>query len=184
MKQLLIALSGLFIVIQLSAQSNYRKSDLTAGNFKLQNSKVHFEKIYHSPMSMEYLKDKLHGMNAPSAGLQVKSSSADGLNGVIIRHQLDWTTAGFKNRKIPDFLKMPINATFEGVKDGINYRVRITDIWFTNITKPGSQKHMKLEDMVVSKKGLALTKDKKALRALAILDENLEELFQGKPASF
>jgi hypothetical protein len=102
----------------------------------------------------------------------------------MIRYQLDWTTAGYKNRKIPDFLKFPLNANFEVVKDGMNYRVRVTDIWLTDIKKPGRQQHLRLEDMVVTKKGLAFTKDKKAMRALSILDENLEELFRGKPASF
>lgn len=184
MKQFVAIFLSLFICAQLNAQPAYRKSDLTAGHFKLQNAKVYFEKTYQSPMSMEYLSEKLHQMNSPSAGFQVKKSSVEGINGVMIRYQLDWTTAGYKNRKIPDFLKFPFNANFEVVKDGINYRVRVTDIWLTNIKKPGSQQHLRLEDVVVTKKGLAFTKDKKAMRALSILDENLEELFRGKPASF
>lgn len=184
MKRIISVLSALFLLLQLYGQPAYRKSDLSAGSFKLQNGKVHFEKIYQSPMSMEYLSEKLHSMNNPSSGLQVKKSTKDGMNGVIIKYQLDWTTTGFKKKRIPDFLKLPINANFEVVKDGLNYRVRITDVWFTNLAKPVSQQHLTLEQMVVTKKGLAFTRDKKVMRALSILDENLAEVFRGKPSSF
>lgn len=184
MKKLIFILAGLFVFTLIQAQTAFRKSDLIAGNFILQNGKVHFEKIYQSPMSMKNLSEKLESLSNTSTGLQVKKTSEEAINGVIIRHQIDWTASGSKNKKIPDFLKLPVNANFVVEKNGSNYRVRVTDIWFSNVTKPGSQQHLKLENMIVVKNGLALSKNKKAMRALMIFDESLQELFRGKPSSF
>jgi hypothetical protein len=177
---------GLFVLIiflsassQVFSQKGYRTSDLSAGNFVFQNRKVHFDKTYPNSISVAFLEQKLKSMNDPTSGMQVKSQSDDGLNGVMIRYQLDWTTAGFRNWKIPKFLRYPINANFEVARDNVSYRVRVTDIWFTNLQNPGSQQHLALENMVVKPGKLGFTKKKKAMRALYILDMNLEEMFSG-----
>jgi hypothetical protein len=173
----------LFIIIlassQVFSQKGYRISDLSAGNFVFQNRKVHFGKTYPNSISMAFLEQKLKSLNDPTSGMQVKSQSDDGLNGVMIRYQLDWTTAGFRNWKIPKFLRHPINANFEVVRDNMSYRVRVTDIWFTNLQNPGSQQHLAIENMVVKPNKLGFTKKKKVMRALYILDMNLEEMFSG-----
>lgn len=164
---------------QVFSQKGYRISDLSAGNFVFQNRKVHFEKTYPNTISMVVLEQKLKSLNDPTSGMQVKSQRDDGLNGVMIRYQLDWTTAGFRNWKIPKFLRYPINANFEVVRDNMSYRVRVTEIWFTNLKNPGSQQHLAIENMVVKPNRLGFSKKKKAMRALYILDMNLEEMFSG-----
>lgn len=165
--------------VQVYSQKGYRISDLSVGNFVFQNRKVHFEKTYPSTISMAVLEQKLKSLNDPTSGMQVKSQRDDGLNGVMIRYQLDWTNAGFRNWKIPKFLRYPINANFEVVRDNTSYRVRVTDIWFTNLQKPASQQHLAIENMVVKPNKLGFSKKKKAMRALYILDMNMEEMFSG-----
>lgn len=163
----------------LLGQKGYRVSDLIAGNFVFQNRKVHFDKTYPNTISMTFLEQKLKSYNDPTSGMQVKSIQEDGMKGVMIRYQLDWTTAGFRNWKIPKILRYPINANFEVVRDNMSYRVRVTDIWFTNLQNPGSQQHLTLEDMVVKPNRLGFTKKKRAMRVLYVLDMNLEEMFSG-----
>jgi len=182
MKKLILTV---FIILSsflaLYAQKGYRKSDLSAGNFVFQNRKVHFDKTYPNTISMAFLEQKLKSYNDPTSGMQVKTMQDDGMKGVMIRYQLDWTTAGFRNWKIPKLLRYPINANFEVVRDNMSYRVRVTDIWFTNIQNPGSQQHLTLENMVVKPNGLGFSKKKKAMRVLYVLDTNLEEMFSGNP---
>lgn len=168
-----------FTIPVLFAQKGYRVSDLSAGNFVFQNRKVHFDKTYPNTISMILLEQKLKSYNDPTSGMQVKSMQEDGIKGVMIRYQLNWTTAGFRNWKIPKILRYPINANFEVVRDNMSYRVRVTDIWFTNIQNPGSQQHLTLEDMVVKPNRLGFTKKKRAMRVLYVLDKNLEEMFSG-----
>jgi hypothetical protein len=178
-KGLLILVIILLASAQAYSQKGYRISDLSAGNFVFQNRKVHFDKTYPNTISMAFLEQKLKSLNDPTSGMQVKTQRDDGMNGVMIRYQLDWTTAGYRNWKIPKFLRYPINANFEVVRDNMSYRVRVTDIWFTNLQNPGSQQHIALEDMVVKANRLGFSKKKRAMRALYILDMNLEEMFSG-----
>lgn len=175
---------ALFVMHSLFAQGIYRQNDLNAGNFRLQNGKVHFEKAFNYPASMPALEKRLKSFNDPSSGMQVKDIYDTGMKGVMIRYQLDWTSSGFKNRKIPKFLRFPINANFEVIKDNNSYRVRVTDIWFTNMASPGTNQHLTLESMTLKKQGMAFTKKKKTMRALNILDENLENMFMLNPSGF
>jgi hypothetical protein len=170
--------------LSLSGQDSYRVSEIRAGNFEIVNGKVIFEKVYESPMSMDILEKNLKKLNDLNSGMQVKSLRKDGMNGVMIRYQLDWTAAGFKKRKIATFLRFPVNANFVVTRDGNNYQVRVADIWFTNTVNPGSQQHLSLESIVVMRQGLRFTRDKELLRSLSILDENFELMFQGKPNTF
>ncbi len=175
---------ALFATLSIFAQGAYRLNDLNAGNFRLQNGKVHFDKAYNYPASMPALEKRLKSFNDPSAGMQVKDIYDTGMKGVMIRYQLDWTSAGFKNRKIPKFLRFPVNANFEVIKENNSYRVRVTDIWFTNMVSPGSNQHLTLESMTMKKQGMAFTKKKKTMRALNILDDNLAHMFMLNPPGF
>jgi hypothetical protein len=174
----------LFAAFTLSGQSSYRVSEIKAGNFVLHSGKLYFEKEYQNPISMELLEKNLKSHNDVAGGMQVKSVRSNGMNGVMIRYQLDWTSAGFKKRKIATFLRLPVNSNFEVTREGNTYRVRITDLWFNNTVAPGSQQHLSIESMMVTKQGLSITRKKKPLRALSILDENFEQLFRGKPDTF
>lgn len=178
-KRLFILIIFLSASTHVFSQKGYRTSDLSAGNFVFQNRKVHFDKTYPNSISVAFLEQKLKSMNDPTSGMQVKSQRDDGLNGVMIRYQLDWTTSGFRNWKIPKFLRYPINANFEVTRENMSYRVRVTDIWFTNLQDPGSQQHLAIENMVVKPNKLGFTKKKQAMRALYILDMNLEVMFSG-----
>jgi hypothetical protein len=176
----------LLIVVSLAAhnlfaQKGYRQSHLKAGNFLVQNRKVHFDKTYPQTISMVFLEQKLKSLNDPTSGMQIKSQKESEMKGVMIRYQLDWTTAGFRNWRIARNLKYPVNANFEVVREHNYYRVRITDIWFTNLSKPGSQQHLTLEDMVLKKNNLGFRKNKRAMRALYTLDLNLEDMFSSNP---
>lgn len=178
-KVFFILVISLLTSSQVFSQKGYRVSDLSAGNFVFQNRKVHFDKTYPNTISMAFLEQKLKSYNDPLSGMQVKTMQDDGMKGVMIRYQLDWTTAGFRNWKIPKILRYPINANFEVVRDNMSYRVRVTDIWFTNTQNPGSQQHLTLENMVVKPNRLGFTKKKRAMRVLYVLDMNLEEMFSG-----
>ncbi len=183
MKRTIILLLAMLLIAPVYGQ-RYRQSDLRAGNFVFQNRKVHFEKLYRHNLSMTNLERHLKSLNDPSSGMQVKTIDEAGMNGVMIRYQLDWTTAGFRNWKIPTYLRYPINANFEVVKNNGNYRVRVTDIWFSNIAKRGGNQHLKLEDMVSKNLSIGFSKKKRAMRALSILDQNLEAMFSGIPAEW
>jgi len=174
----------LLLAFPALSQSNYCLSDLKAGNFNLQNRQLVFEKEYNNPMAMTILEKKIKSLNSVNSGMQVKSLTDHGLNGVMIRYPLDWTAPGFKSRKISKFLKLPVNAIFEVKSEENSYKVRITGIWFSNTINPGSEQHLALENMVLIKNGFAISKKKKTLRALSILDENLEQMFRGKPNSW
>lgn len=176
MKKLIFIVFLLFPLI-FAAKEKYRQSDLHAGNFYLQNKKIQFEKRLPTTLSMQALEKRLKSFNDPSSGMQVKSLRPDGMNGTMIRYQLDWTTSGFRSRKIPKFLKQPVNATFEVKKEAGGYLVRITNIWFNNTINPGNQQHITLEDMTLRKNGFAFTRKKKVLRALSVMDENLSLMF-------
>ncbi len=183
MKRTLLLLLALLLIAPVYGQ-RYRQSDLKAGNFVFQNRKVHFEKVYRHNLSMTNLERHLKSLNDPSSGMQVKIIDEAGMNGVMIRYQLDWTTAGFRNWKIPTYLRYPINANFEVVKNNGNYRVRVTDIWFSNMAKSGGNQHLTLENMVSKNLSIGFSKKKRAMRALSILDQNLEEMFSGIPAEW
>lgn len=172
-----------FAAFQLNAKDKYRQSDLHAGNFYLQNRKLQFEIRLSASVSMQLLEKQLKSFNDPTSGMQVKSITSDGMNGVMIRYQLDWTTAGFRSRKIPKFLKQPINAVFEVKKEGNEFLVRVTNMWFNNTLNPGSQQHVTLESMTLIKNGFAIAKKKRTLRALSVLDENLDLIFSGGAGS-
>ncbi len=167
----------LFIPLFLLAKERYRQSDLHAGNFYLENQKLHFKKRLPATASMQQIERQLKSFNDPTSGMQVKSITPDGMNGVMVRYQLDWTTSGFRSRKVPLFLKQPINATFEVKKEGGDYLVRVTNIWFNNTINPGNQQHLTLENMTLIRNGFAISKKKRILRALSILDENLSRMF-------
>jgi hypothetical protein len=181
--KLIIFILILTLPIPFTAKERYRQSDLHAGNFYLQNRKIQFEKRLPPSVSMQMLEKQLKSFNDPTSGMQVKANRPDGMNGVMIRYQLDWTTSGFRSRKIPKFLKQPINATFEVKKDGGDYLVRVTNMWFNNAINPGSQQHITLESMTLIKNGFAFTRKKRTLRALSVLDENLDLMFSGGAGS-
>ncbi|HMM11896.1 MAG TPA: hypothetical protein PKE03_07375 [Bacteroidales bacterium] len=178
-KVLLLAALMMLPMMQLSAKKkpSYRNSDYKAGNFALQNGKLYYEKVITSAIPLTKLAENLESKNAPQAGIQVKSADKEAVRGVFIRKSFDWAGMGYKPKKIPWFARMPMNGNFEMVAMDKGYRVRVTDMWFTNQLKPSSNQHMKLEDIVLKKGGMALSKNKKTMRGLEILDKGISEIF-------
>lgn len=178
-KVLLLSLLFLLPLGQLSAKKkpSYRNSDYKAGNFMLQNGKVYYEKVIASAIPLSKFSEGLTAKNAPQAGLQVKSTEKDAVKGVFIRKTFDWAAMGYKPKKLPLFAKMPINANFEMVAMDKGYRVRVTDVWFTNQLKPTANQHLKLEDAALKKSGFAFRKNKKAMRGLEMFDRSISEIF-------
>lgn len=178
-KALLLALLMLLPFVQLEAKKKpgYRNSDYKAGNFVLQNGKVYYEKIIPSALPLTKVAENLSSKNAPQAGLQVKSSEKEAVRGVIIRKTFDWAPMGYKPKKLPLFARLPMNANFEVAAVDKGYRVRVTDIWFTNQFKPAANQHLKLEDAVLKAGGFKFTKNKKAMRGLEMFDKGLSEIF-------
>lgn len=147
------------------------------GNFYLRNGKVYFQKTYNYPVSFEALEKKLKSYNTPGSGFQVKKTEEDRMNGVIINYNLNWNYKELKTRKIEDFLKNPVNATFEVEKNGSSYQVTVNNIWFSEIKNPGNKSHNTLESIVTGKNGVVFTKNKRDLRALQMMDENFGWIF-------
>mgnify|MGYP001766247146 CR=1 FL=1 len=177
MRNILLLSVLLFFTISSSARDPYRDSD--HGNFHLRNGKVYFEKTYNCCGDFAELEKKLKSYNSPNGGFQVKRTGEDTMNGVMVNYNLNWNYKEMKTRKIADFLKNPANATFEVRKEGEAYQVTVNNIWFSDVKKPSNKRHLTLEDIVADKKNRVIfTKDKKAMEALEMIDENFEWIFQ------
>lgn len=100
------------------------------------------------------------------------------MNGVLINYHLNWNYKELKSRKIPDYLKYPANATFEVERNGNAYQVTVNNIWFSNLGNSKNQKHLTLESIVAGKGGVVFTKNKRKLRALKMIDENFQYIFE------
>lgn len=171
---LIFVLFGLVSYSQIFDQ--YRDSD--EGNFYLRNGKVFFQKTYNSGVSFAVLEEKLMSYNNPGAGFQVKKTGPEKMNGVLVNYNLNWNYKEMKTRKIADFLKNPVNATFEVEKSGGVYQVTVNNIWFKDIKNPSNRAHNTLESIVTGKGGVQFTKHKKTLEALEMIDENFQWIFQ------
>ncbi len=153
----------------------FRDSD--EGNFYLRNTDVYFQKVYNSGVNFDALEQKLKSYNAPGGGFQVKRTDENTMNGVIVNYNLNWNYKDLKSRKIADFLKDPVNATFEVEKNGSSYQVTVSNIWFSDIEKPSNKRHVTLESMITGKDGVVFTKNKKDLEAMEMIDENFQWIF-------
>lgn len=154
----------------------YRDSD--DGKFHIRNGKVFFQRTFNSPINFDAMKEKLQSYNTPGAGFQINSTENEIMNGVLINYHLNWNYKEIKTRKIADFLKNPVNATFEIKKDGNAYQVTINNIWFMDVKNSSNKKHNTLEKYVTNKSGLLFTKNKKSLEALNMIDENFQWIFK------
>ena len=177
MKSSLLFVLLLFGFTSFSQLTNpYRDSD--QDNFHLRNGKVFFQKTYNSAVDFETLEKKLTSYNTPNAGFQIKKTSDEIMNGVIVGYHLNWNYKEMKTRKIADFLKNPVNATFEVTKSVGAYQVVVNNIWFMDVKNPKNKSHSTLESIVTAKNGLIFTKNKKTLKALDMIDENFQWIFQ------
>jgi len=173
--------SILLLFITLCSYSQFRNDpyrDSDDGNFHIRNGKVFFQQTINSPINFEAMAEKLQSYNTPGAGFQTKSTEKDVMNGVLINYHLNWNYTETKTRKIADFLKNPVNATFEIKKDGSAYQVTVNNIWFMDVKKPSNKKHNTLESYVTDKSGLLFTKNKKSLEALDMIDKNFQWIFK------
>jgi PBP1b-binding outer membrane lipoprotein LpoB len=178
MKNLLL-LAAIFILT--SAFSVFRDgpyTDSDHGNFYLRNGKVYFQKTYNTQVDFTALEKKLISYNSPNSGFQIKRTSDNVQNGVMVNYNLNWNYKEKKTRKIEDFLKNPANGTFEVSKIDNAYQVIVNNIWFTDVKKPSNKNHVTLESIVTGKGGVIFTKDKKTMKALEMIDENFEWIFQ------
>jgi hypothetical protein len=171
----------LFLLFSFSSFSQfnhdpYRDSDQS--NFHLRNGKVFFQKTFNSPSGFAGLEQKLSSYNVPNSGFQVKKTTDEVMNGILVNYHLNWNYKEMKTRKIADFLKNPVNATFEIVKNGSAYQVTVNNIWFSDIKNPRNKSHNTLESIVTGKGGVVFTKKKKTLQALKMIDENFQWIFQ------
>ena len=177
MKKMLFLSVVFLFAISISARDPYRDSD--HGNFHLRNGKAYFEKTYNCCGDFAELEKKLKSYNSPNGGFQVKRTGDNTMNGVMVNYNLNWNYKEMKTRKIADFLKNPANATFEIKKEGEAYQVTVNNIWFTDVKKPSNKNHMTIESIVADKKNRVIfTKDKKAMEALEMIDENFTWIFQ------
>lgn len=158
----------------------YRDSEV--GHFNIRNGKMYFQREYNLPVSLNTLETKLRSYNTPQGGFQVKKIDDNNLNGVLINYHLNWDYTDLKRRKIPLFLKQPVNATYKVEKTNNSYIVTVNNIWFKNVTKPNSQKQLTLENFMTGKKGVVFTKNKKDMRALKIMEQNFDDIFMIKGA--
>jgi hypothetical protein len=115
--------------------------------------------------------------NNPNGGFQVKKTSSETMNGVLINFHLDWNYNDLKTRKIAEFLKKPLNATFEVSKSGQSYQVTVNNIWFMDVKNPSNKRHETLEDFALGKGSYVFTKNKKTRQALEMMDENFQTIF-------
>lgn len=169
----------LFILFVLPAKGQFYKSmqDPDIGNFSIRNGKVFFQKSYDSGVNFESLEESLMKYNNPTGGFQVKKTSPRTMNGVLINFNLDWNYEDVKARKIAEFLKNPVNATFEVSKSGQSYQVTVNNIWFTDVKNPTNKRHETLESIALGKDAYVFTKNKKTRAALKMMDENFQSIF-------
>ena len=177
MKSLLVLL---FVSTTICAFSQFNRDpyvDSDEGNFYLRNGKTFFQRTYNRPVSFPEMEKKLTSYNTPNSGFQVKKTSEDQMNGVLLNYHLNWNYKELKTRKIPAFLKYPANATFEVEKNAGAYQVTVNNIWFSAPVNQNNQQNLTLERIVTGKGGVVFTKKKRTLRALKMIDENFQEIF-------
>lgn len=170
-----------FLIVNISAFSQFNRDpfrDSDEGNFYLRSGKVFFQKTYNSSVNFNSLEEKLTSYNSPNGGFQIKKTNAKEMNGVLINYHLNWNYKEMKTRKIADFLKNPVNATFEITKNAGAYQVVVNNIWFMDVKQPKNKSHNTLESIVTGKNGYVFTKNKKTLEALDMIDENFQWIFQ------
>ncbi len=167
--------------INIVAYSQFNRDpyiDADDGSFHLRNGKAYFQKTYNTPISFEQLEKKLTSYNSPSGGFQVKKIEGNTMNGVLVNYHLNWNHDQLKSKKIPLFIKYPANAAFEVEKVASGYQVTVNNIWFSNSSSSKKQENLTLESIIVGKKGVVLTKNKKILLGLDMIDGNFQEIFR------
>lgn len=169
----------LFAVFFFPAQGQIFNAaqDPDVGNFSMRNGKVFFQKSYHSGVNFKSLEENLMKYNSPNSGFQVKKTGSETMNGVLINYNLDWNYTDVKARKVAEFLKKPVNATFEVSKSGRSYQVTISNIWFADVKNPSNKRHETIEDIALGKGAYVFTKNKKTRQALKMMDENFQSIF-------
>ncbi|MDX9881144.1 MAG: hypothetical protein RBS73_03695 [Prolixibacteraceae bacterium] len=144
------------------------------GDFIIQNGKIYYIKQVGLPFSPENYAGMLLKKDTPNEAIKVNMNVKEGLKGTFTNYPLDWSSPGYKLRKLEPFLLMPFNATFEIEKQTHGYVLKVTNIWFNDSNE---KRNLTLEDIVLSKGGNVFSKEKKEVRSLSILNMNLNEVF-------
>ncbi len=148
------------------------------GDFSLQNGKIYYLKDVGLPFSPEKYAEQLLKKNTPNEAIKVNMVAKEGVKGTFTNYPLDWSSPGYKTKKLEPFLFTPFNATFEIVKLTNGYQLKVTNIWFNDQKQ---KRNLTLEDIVAAKNGNVFSKEKKEVRSLSILNMNLNEVFLPPP---
>lgn len=152
-------------------------NETNQGDFYLTAGSVYFQKSYKQVLSFTNVDKDIIKNNAPNGGLQVKFNDGEIIKGVIINHQINWQKGGDRKMKVPDVMKLPINATFLIEREGSGYKVTVQDIWFSIDQSGRKQKNTELEPFFIQKNGLSFKKDKNTIRLIHHLSSQFSDLF-------
>lgn len=178
MKRLII-LVFMLATVQLFAQiyPNYI-SPVKVGNMNLQAGKVFYQNSFGGASNLQKLAEKFKSKEQVYSVFNINSVTPSEIKGTITNFQLNIDQYDVKRKKLESFLARPMNATFniESV-EGKN-RVTVRSIWFRNLSGDKSLAHHNIETLVASQNGTVFLKDKKNLKSIAVIEKNLDELFQ------
>jgi hypothetical protein len=178
MKRLIIFIFML-ATVQLFAQitPNYI-SPVKVGNMNLQAGKVFYQNSFGGASNLQKLAEKFKSKEQVYSVFNINSVTPSEIKGTITNFQLNIDQYDVKRKKLESFLTRPMNATFniESV-EGRN-RVTVGSIWFRNFSGDKSLAHHNIETLVTSKNTTIFLKDNKNLKSIAVIEKNLDELFQ------
>lgn len=180
MRKLFAILLILFVGQAFAQSFPYAYHPTKIGDFSIQNGKIYYIKEVGLPFSPDKYAEQLLQKNTPNEAIKVNMTAKEGVKGTFTNYPLDWSSPGFKMRKLEAFLFMPFNATFEIVKQTHGYQLKVTNIWFNDANK---KRNLTIEDIVAAKSGNVFSKEKKEVRSLSILNMNLDEVFM-PPSGF
>lgn len=176
MKHVLIAAFMLLTIVVNAQMEVLPYSPTKIGDFVIQSGKIYYLKTIGVSYKPETYSAQLKKRDSANQSIKVNKTTDQGLKGTFVAFPLDWTSPGFKKKKIDGFLCMPFNATFEIKRQDQGYQLKVTNIWFNDNSKSSGKINLTLED-IVTKGGITFSKNKNHVRALSILNMNLDEVF-------
>lgn len=152
-------------------------SPVKVGNMNLQAGKVFFQNNFNGTQNLNKLAEKFKSKQQVYAVFNLNSVNPSEIKGTITNYQLNIDQYGEKRKKLAPFLVRPLNATFNIESVDGKSKVTVSNIWFKSMPGETGSGHRNIEAMITSKNATVFLKKKKMLKSIAIIDKNLEELF-------
>jgi len=175
----LIVLIFMLATVQLFAQINPNYiSPVKVGNMNLQAGKVFYQNSFGGAATLQRIAERFKSKEQVYSIFNLNTVTPAEIKGTITNFQLNIDQYGVKRKKLASFLTRPLNAVFSIESVGGRNRVTVGSIWFNNLPGDKSLAHKNIEALITSPKATTFLKKKKYLKSIAVIEKNLDELFQ------